>query len=48
MDNDDEDDSVLLKRQYEQATAEQKEAIDNAMICLCGWSLKTAIERTTP
>jgi len=36
MDNDDED------------TAEQKEAIDNAMICLCGWSLKTAIERTTP
>lgn len=36
--------SRILKRDYEAATAAQRLAIDNAFICLCGWSLKTLIE----
>lgn len=29
---------------YENGTPEQKKAIDDLMICLCGWSMKTLIE----
>lgn len=35
--------SEQLESLYEIATATQKKAIDNALICICGYSLNTII-----
>jgi len=40
--------SARLLWDYVEATPAQREAVDNAFICLCGWSLETLIERTLP
>ena len=38
--------SRRLVAQYVHATPAQQEAIDDAFICCCGWSLRTLIART--
>ncbi len=46
MSNDNEDpfkQSEQLEALYEIATSSQKKAIDNALICICGYSLDTII-----
>ena len=46
MNNDDEDpikQSEQLEALYEISTDTQKKAIDNALICICGYSLDTII-----
>ncbi len=46
MDNDDEDpekQSEQLEALYQICTDTQKKAINNAMICICGYSLDTLI-----
>ena len=46
MGNDDEDpqkQSEILEALYEVCTDTQKKAIDNAFICICGYSLDTII-----
>lgn len=45
MASDDDDQSDRLRRQYEEASPEHKAVLDEAFISLCGWSLKTLIER---
>ncbi|MGH1439757.1 MAG: hypothetical protein ACRBBR_06575 [Cellvibrionaceae bacterium] len=35
--------SDLLKKRYKQATDKEKNAIDDTLVCLCGWSLNTLI-----
>jgi hypothetical protein len=48
MRNDDEDrekESRRLVQDYEAASEAEKRAIDGALICLCGWSLPTLIEK---
>ena len=35
--------SQLLKAEYNKAPGVAKEALDNAFICLCGYSLKTLL-----
>lgn len=35
--------SDILTRTYDDANAEKKTAIDNALICICGYSLKTLL-----
>lgn len=42
--SDDEDDSDQLERLYKGSTPDQQKALDAAMLCICGWSLKTLIE----
>jgi hypothetical protein len=37
--------SALLERTYRNATMAQREALDDALISLCGWSLGTALLR---
>lgn len=44
--SDDEDDSDRLKALYEQATPDQKKVLDDALICICGYSLQTLISET--
>lgn len=41
--SDTEDQSERLKSLYESCVANEKEAIDQAFICLCGYSLKTIL-----
>lgn len=41
---DDDDQSERLKNDYQHATKQEQDAIDNAFICLCGYSLATVIE----
>lgn len=41
---DDDDQSERLKNDYQHATKQEQEAIDNALICICGYSLATVIE----
>ena len=36
--------SDILARTYDDANAGQKTAIDNALICICGYSLKTMLD----
>jgi hypothetical protein len=46
MQNDDEDSakqSRKLRQTYESAAPDQKRAIDDAFIALCGWSLATVL-----
>jgi hypothetical protein len=46
MMTDDEDrakQSSKLRDLYETATAEQREILDDALICICGYSLKSAL-----
>lgn len=45
MEKDSEDQSEQLEKLYEICTDTQKKAIDNALICLCGYSLDTIINR---
>lgn len=42
---DDDDQSRMLADVYETATEVQKDALDRAFICLCGWSLKTLMKQ---
>jgi hypothetical protein len=44
MVTDDDDQSDRLLRDYQAASDVEKKAIDAALICLCGYSLKTIIE----
>jgi hypothetical protein len=39
------DQSDRLIDEYEKASPESKEVIDNIFICLCGYSLKSIIEQ---
>jgi len=39
-----EKESNYLKAYYENATKEQKEAIDQTLIAICGWSFKRLLE----
>ena len=41
---DDDDQSERLKNDYQHASQKEKQAIDNAFISLCGYSLATVIE----
>jgi hypothetical protein len=41
MRNDDDDQSERLAALYETADEKGKDILDQAFICLCGWSLKT-------
>lgn len=43
--SDDDDQSEQLAEVYLTGTEAQKDALDRAFICLCGWSLKTLIEQ---
>jgi hypothetical protein len=43
--SDDDDQSERLIETYKAATKKQKEAIDDVMICLCGYSMPTLIEQ---
>jgi hypothetical protein len=44
--DDDEDDSERLEHLYQDANPEEKELLDNAFICLCGYSLGRLIQMT--
>jgi len=49
MQTDDEDPSKQsrkLRALYEEADEAGKKLLDDALICLCGWSLATLIQRT--
>jgi hypothetical protein len=43
--SDDDDQSERLVNDYNHATKEQQQAIDDALICICGWSLSTLIKQ---
>lgn len=43
--SDDCDQSERLEREYTEATKEEKDAIDNAFICVCGYSLASVIKQ---
>lgn len=43
--NDDEDQSQMLADVYLSADEAGREILDQAFICLCGWSLKTLMEQ---
>jgi hypothetical protein len=45
MFSDDDDQSERLASLYLNANQAEKDILDNAFICLCGWSLKTLMER---
>lgn len=47
-DADTSDQSSRLATLYGSATDAEKAVLDNAFICLCGWSLGTAIKRAAP
>ena len=36
--------SAQLKRLYKRLTPKQRQAVDDVLIVLCGWSLKTLID----
>lgn len=40
---DDEDQSERLQETYERASPEQRQAINDAFVCLCGYSLETIL-----
>jgi hypothetical protein len=42
------DQSDRLARRYERATPNERQAIDDVFICLCGYSLQTLISEETP
>lgn len=37
--------SDILNRAYDEGTDEQKGAIDEALMCICGWTMKTIREK---
>lgn len=43
--SDDDDQSDMLADIYLQAEEAEKAVLDKAFICLCGWSLKTMMEK---
>ncbi len=45
MHSDDDDQSEMLAGIYLSANEVEKAVLDRAFICLCGWSLKTLMER---
>jgi hypothetical protein len=45
MVNDDEDQSQMLANIYLSADEAGREVLDQAFICLCGWSLKTLMQQ---
>lgn len=47
MGSDDEDDSERLIALYQRATPDQKQVLDDALICLCGYSFTTLTGRAT-
>lgn len=40
--------SAILEDLYKQASESERRAIDDAIICLCGWSLSTLLDRVSP
>ena len=46
--SDDCDQSDRLARCYERANPNERQAIDDVFICLCGYSLQTLINEETP
>ena len=46
MCSDDTDQSVRLATLYDAADDRGKDLLDQAFICLCGWSMKTLIEQS--
>jgi hypothetical protein len=44
MATDDADQSERLQTMYENATEAERDVIDGALICLCGYSLQTLID----
>jgi hypothetical protein len=44
MTGDDSDDSERLERLYLDADAAGRQLLDDAFICVCGWSLKTLLD----
>jgi hypothetical protein len=45
MFSDDDDQSDMLAAVYLSANQAEKEVLDRAFICLCGWSLKTMMNK---
>lgn len=45
MADDDENGSERIIRTYRAATPKQKAVVDDILISLCGWSMKSLIER---
>lgn len=45
MFSDDDDQSEMLANLYTEANQAEKDLLDRAFICLCGWSLKTLMDR---
>jgi hypothetical protein len=45
MFSDDDDQSQMLADIYLSASQAEKDVLDRAFICLCGWSLKTLMDR---
>jgi hypothetical protein len=43
--SDDTDQSNRLQSLYENGTEQDRKAIDEAMMCVCGWTLETLIQR---
>lgn len=44
-DSDSEQQSELLKSKYLNASAKEQEKMDEVTTCLCGWTLRTLIEK---
>lgn len=43
--SDDDDQSEMLANVYLEANQAEKDVLDRAFICLCGWSLKTLMDK---
>lgn len=43
--SDDDDQSERLIDTYQQASPEQQQAIDDCLICICGWSIPSLMEQ---
>jgi hypothetical protein len=43
--SDDDDQSEMLADIYRSANEAEKVVLDNAFVCLCGWSLKTLMSK---
>ena len=43
--SDDDDQSEMLANLYLEANQAEKAVLDRAFICLCGWSLKTLMDK---
>lgn len=45
---DDENESYNLLSYYLQATPEEKSIMDCVLVCICGWTMSTIIEKSEP